>query len=200
MREILPQSNQNIDQYLNELPPSMQNAVEKIRQQKKDSTRPLPSTTLIDHSQILNADKRTTILDKVAMLVDENIFGRCEMCSQFALLLARAIKHAGFNARAVKGNAKYRKQNGDWFTWEHAWVEANSELIDGNVDSMVENPMIPMDISPFPFWGKKSVIPDDREFLSSTKLSLHDPDVEKIWWPDLRNWLTLVLGGKRDHL
>lgn len=128
-----------------------------------------------------------TLLDTIAKLVDENLFGRSEMCIQFALLLSIALCRLGYDAKAYKGKASYLKPDTTWFEWEHSWVIYNDIIIDGNVDSMIENPTIPDGLDPSPYWGKLKDLPNDRKFdLENSKIidSKIDSDLG-IWIPDL---------------
>lgn len=48
---------------------------ERIRAQKRAGIRPVPSSSLLDYSKVLQPAIRANLLDKVASLVDENLFG-----------------------------------------------------------------------------------------------------------------------------
>jgi hypothetical protein len=92
MREISPAENRSADEYLRALPEKQQ-AADRIRRRKAEGSLPCPSATLIDLSTLLSKGHRQKVLDKAAALVDENLFGRSEMCIQFADLLQRALDH-----------------------------------------------------------------------------------------------------------
>lgn len=61
-------------------PPPARIHIDKIRREKFNHTRPRPSQTLIDKSTIMSSDQRKRLLDAVALLVDQDLFGRCGMC------------------------------------------------------------------------------------------------------------------------
>jgi len=191
MREIAPVVNLSVDEYVASLSPLPRQVLAKIRKQKVDNKRPYPSTTLIDQSTLLTADIRADILDQVATLVDENVFGRSEMCKQFADLLKRALVYLKFQARAEIGTVVYYSGDIEIFRWEHAWVRIGREVIDGNVDSLFENPAVPKSVNITPYWGPINSLPKDRKFCWSKAkvLPAGDEDVSKIWWPELQKWL-----------
>ena len=164
--------------------------VTEVRRQRDAGERAKPSAKLIDRSVSLTPEKRIILLDKVASLVDRNWIGRSEMCIQFAALLQRALTHLGLPARAVLGTATYFDNKGKQiFSWSHGWVRIAKEVIDGNVDSISENPALPKTIDSAPYWGPVSETPKDRHLREhhEDKL-LFDPDVEG-WWVELRLWL-----------
>ena len=138
---------------------------------------------------MLTPAKRAALLDKVAELVDQNVAGRAEMCFQFAGLLNRALKHLGFNTFAITGTAKYLSDKGKTLhSWQHGWVRAGREVIDGNTDTIPENPTVPKGVRADPYWGPIQDIPA-RQLVQDGYLSDNDPDVSAIWWPELKDWL-----------
>jgi len=169
----------------------MQEIVHRIRAEKAAGIRPKPSTSLIDRSSMLTPKRRRSILDMVAGLVDENLAGRSEMCTQFADLLSRALNHLNLSARPVVGTAVYYDNNGTKiFEWRYAWVRIGEDAIDGNVDSLFENPMVPPAVNIAPYWGPVKGTPADRKLREDHGAKLdHDTDVEDIWWPELQTWL-----------
>jgi hypothetical protein len=171
----------------------MQTIIARIRQEKADKVRAMPSSELIDQSQTLTSARRREILDKVASLVDENLCGRSEMCLQFADLLYRALLHLNIPARPAPGDAIYFDSSGrELFRWQHAWVRIGDEVVDGNVDSIVENPVVPAAVRVRPYWGAVRTIPSDRRLREQQGARLEpDDDVLNIWWPELRVWLDL---------
>lgn len=186
MREVSPAENLNAEEYYNVLPDETKNIVEKIRREKKDGKRILPSASLIDKSEILNLEKRKIILDEVAKLVDENIFGRSEMCIQFAELLAMALKYLGHDARLVFGKAIYFNKTKEVFRWDHAWVRVGEEVIDANQDSLWENPKVLKGLDSVPYWGKIKEMPKSWRLQENGNVEYKpDSDVANIWWPDL---------------
>jgi len=133
---------------------------------------------------------RDKLLDALAALVDENYAGRAEMCLQFAALLYRALSHLNFPARPVVDTAIYYGAKGEeiW-RWRHAWVRIGNEVIDGNVDCLAENPLVPKAVSFAPYWGPIAKLPADRRLRVDHGAVLPpDVDVHDIWWPELRSW------------
>ena len=189
MREISPDVNMSAEEFLL-LALELKDKVSLIRRQKAAGERHRPSTSLIDQSKMLDATFRAALLDRVASLVDENLFGRSEMCQQFALLLARALQFKGFSAQAVPGEAIYFAGGSKVFSWEHAWVRIGAEVVDGNVDSLFENPVIPQSVKCQPYWGPITAVPSDRKLRQRQSSSVAaDPDVSGVWWPELEAWL-----------
>lgn len=187
---------------MNHMPENFGRIVAEVRRQKKSGERPLPSTTLVDKSKMLTTETRRALLDKVASLVDENLAGRSEMCMQFADLLHRALENLKLPSRSVPGTAIYLDSKGEViFRWTHAWVRAGEEVIDGNVDSLPENPAAPRGVRIPPYWGPILEVPADRRLREGQQT--HPPadgDVVNTWWPDLRAWLdTELRPQKKEH-
>ena len=190
MREISPVENMSADEFLALAPPESQALALRIRAGKRDGARPRPSTTLVDRSARLTPEQRRRLLDAVAALVDENLFGRSEMCLQFADLLHRALEHLGLPARPVIGLAIYYSDGREVFRWPHAWARVGQEVIDGNVDSLFENPKVPPTVGVAPYWGPIAETPADRRLREDHGRELPpDSDVSEVWWPELRAWL-----------
>jgi hypothetical protein len=196
MREISPAIGMSADEYLN-LAPEIKPLVTEIRRQKQAGERLRPSVSLVDRSQILTAESRGELLDKVAALVDENYAGRSEMCLQFANLLDRALTHMRFPSQGIVGTAiYYDTKNDEVFRWNHAWVRLGDEVIDGNVDSLAENPLVPKQVRVNPYWGPVREIPKDRRLRADQGAQLpSDVDVDAIWWPELKAWIDAELLG-----
>jgi hypothetical protein len=189
-REISPALNASVDAYVSSRPPFIQGIISRIRAQKESDSRSLPSSALIDKSTMLTPGKRAALLDKVAELVDENVGGRSDMCLQFAGLLNLALRHLGFNSFAVTGTGTYLSAKGRRIhAWKHAWVRVGRELIDGNTDSIVENPMVPAGVQAAPYWGPVQDTPAQRSLEQDGFQVDDDPDVTGVWWPDLKDWL-----------
>jgi hypothetical protein len=146
---------------------------------------------------MLTAESRMKLLDRIAALVDENYAGRSEMCLQFADLLHRALTYMQFPSRGVVGSAIYYDDTGEEiFRWSHAWVRVGEEVIDGNVDSLVENPLVPKQVSVCPYWGPITEVPRERRLRENRGASVPpDVDVNGIWWPELRTWIDAELLG-----
>jgi hypothetical protein len=190
MREISPAIGVSVDDWVKRLPAEARLIVEEIRSQKQAGTRQGPAATLIDRSAIMTKPMRDKLLDAVAALVDENYAGRAEMCLQFAALLQRALSHLNFPSRAAAGTAIYYGAKGEeiW-RWQHAWVRIGNEVIDGNVDCLAENPLVPKAVSVAPYWGPIAEVPADRRLRDEQRTPPPDVDVDDIWWPELRDWL-----------
>jgi hypothetical protein len=194
MREISPAVGMSVDEYL-QLFPAIKPLVLAIRRQKEFGGRLRPSTSLIDHSQLLTKEFREKLLDKVAALVDENYAGRSEMCQQFADLLHRALTHLQFPSRGVIGTAiYYDAQGNEIYRWQHAWVRVGPEATDGNVDCLSENPAVPEQVRVSPYGGPVTQIPRDRRLREHHgELLPVDADVDEIWWPELKTWIDETL-------
>jgi hypothetical protein len=187
-REISPAEGMSADKFLDLMGEPMRGVVSRIRAEKDDGTRPLPSKTLVDTSAMLTPGKRAALLDKVAEMVDQNLCGRSEMCLQFAGLLNLALLHLSFNSFAVTGTATYLNAKGKRvFQWEHAWVRTGKEIVDGNTDSVTENIMVPKTVNAVPYWGPYADVPG-RVFKQTGNVE-PDSDVRKVWWPELKDWL-----------
>lgn len=192
-REISPALNLDADSYYNTLPQSVKRMVDEIRASKAAGQRRRPSARLVLKAPVPEPDWRPALLDKVAELVDENLTGRSDMCKQFAALLRRGLHVCGIQSRAMEGDAQYRREDGTWMTWSHAWVETSGGIIiDGNIDSLHENPVVGRGLDPAPYWGPRSDLPDDRRIPAGKRLNStdeNDPDVTSIWLPDLQSWI-----------
>jgi hypothetical protein len=199
MREISFAINASAEECVELLPPDYRAIVEEIRRQKLDGTRRLPSSTLIDQSAILTKTMRVKLVDAVASLVDENVTGRADMCLQFASLIHKALSSLNFPSRSVVGKATYYGRDGKQiFAWDHAWVRIGDEVIDGNVDSLDENPTVPKAVRVAPYWGPITRTPSDRKLHEYHGMALvPDHDVETIWWPDLQQWIDRHLLGRQ---
>jgi hypothetical protein len=191
LREICPAMGMSVEEFLKGVPPSILAIVDGIRKAKRAGTRAVPSSTLIDRSVLLGPHVRSLLLDRVAHLVDENVFGRSEMCMQFAELLALGLNHLGLPAKAVLGESIYRDAEGrEAFRWEHAWVRIGDEVVDGNVDCLLENHLVPDEIRVRPYWGPIRETPTDRKLRQDAAREMDpDPDVKAIWWPELKAWI-----------
>jgi len=196
MREISPAVGMSVDEYLN-LMPEIRPLIAEIRRQKEAGERLRPSAALVDRSRMLTPESRMKLLDRIAALVDENYAGRSEMCQQFADLLHRALTHMQFPSRGVMGIAIYYDAKGkEVFRWNHAWVRVGEEAIDGNVDSLVENPVVPNQVRVAPYWGPITEVPEGRRLRENHGAALpSDVDVDGTWWPELKAWIDVELLG-----
>ena len=87
---------------------------------------------------------------------------------QIADLLARALTRLKLPARPVLGTAIYYDSAGsEIFRWDHTWVRIGEEVIDGNVDSLPDNPMVPPTVRVDPYWGPLQKIPAGRRLVKS---------------------------------
>jgi len=188
MREISPAEGISADEYVALLPAAIRQLVNEIRRRKQAGESLRPSGSLIDHSVLLTKEHRNSLLDAISALVDENYIGRAEMCLQFADLLNRALLHLHFPSRPVVGTAIYYDSAGkEIFRWTHAWVRIGDEVIDGNVDSLAENPVVPKSVCIKPYWGPIAQTPSDRRLTEKHGEGLpSDVDVDQIWWPELK--------------
>jgi hypothetical protein len=190
MREISPAENVSTDDFFNILDAEVKGIVAKIRDEKKANSRPVPSPKLIDKSNVLSADKRQKLIDKVGLLVDENLCGRSEMCIQFAILLTKSLEYLNISASTVMGTAMYFNNGKEIFRWSHAWVRTDAEVIDANVDILFENPKVPKTVAVLPYWGPVASIPSDRRLREDRNIAVpKDNDIESIWWPDLKSYI-----------
>jgi hypothetical protein len=192
MREVSPVIGVSVDDYLKQVPAQFRTIIEEIRRQKSAGQRQSPSARLIDRSDLMTKPARNKLLDAVAALVDENYAGRAEMCLQYAALLDRALLQLKFPSRPVVGTAVYFDARGEEiFRWRHAWVRVGDEVIDGNVDSLAENPLVPKTVSVVPYWGPITEMPSDRRLREDRNDALpSDVDVDNIWWPELQQWVS----------
>jgi hypothetical protein len=150
----------------------------RIQDEKQKGTRALPSSTLISIGNVPTQAERTFLVDTCACLVDQNPAGRSEMCIYFAVLIRHGLNLLGYPATVELGKARY-SMAGQSFEWDHAWVRTQSgDIVDGNIDSMTENPMIPEGIEPKPYWGPPDVLPSDREFYKMRDLPPERDDIE----------------------
>jgi len=68
-------------------------------------------------------------------------------------------------------------------------------VVDGNVDILAENPVVPEVVCVAPYWGPIIATPTDRKLRENQGRSLPDDiDVEQYWWPDLRAFLDAGVG------
>jgi hypothetical protein len=188
-REISPALNASADQYLAMRPPEVRGLIATIRAEKEEGKRSVPSTSLIDKSVLLTPTKRAALLDRIADLVDENLSGRSDMCLQFATLVHLALTHLNIPNDALEGTAIYFSDSGEEiFRWRHAWVRVGIEVIDGNSDSIGENPKVLPGLNAPPYWGPIKGI-TGRRWREGGGVPPHDDDVQNIWWPELKAWL-----------
>lgn len=194
--EISPHEGISAEKFVRSLSPSAQRILDGIRRAKATGRRPRPSASpKVAGDALLLPHRRGELLDKVAELVDQNVFGRSEMCLQFAALLELALRELGHDARAVEAaGARYRCLDETWMVWpRHAWVEVGDVVIDANVDSLAENPVAtgarPIDVAPF--WGPRTALPADRQLPAGRPLDRYEAQHGDVlaWWEQLRAWM-----------
>ncbi|MGG4495642.1 hypothetical protein [Brevibacillus reuszeri] len=167
-----------------------------ILKQKKDGTRPFPSDRLITNGNLLDEYTRNVLVDLCAAAVDNNWCGRSDMCIYYSCLMRYALRLLGYKAKVHIGEAIYISNTNpeSKFTWEHSWVTCEGTLIDGNVDTMFENPFVPIDIDPNTYWGDIEKTPVDR-LLKSNRLLSVDQEVDELddtyieWKRRIKNFL-----------
>lgn len=143
----------------------------KMERERRSGTRPRPSGSMISIGDSPPPVDRRFLVDTCAELVDQTFGGRSEMCIYFAVLLRHGLRLLGYDAEVEVGKGQYRSVGSKDFTWDHAWVRmGNGEVIDGNVDSLVENPMVPVGVEPKPYWGPADELPDDRKLFKNRVL------------------------------
>ncbi|AUO05299.1 hypothetical protein C0638_01285 [Paenibacillus sp. lzh-N1] len=166
---------------------------EDIQIQKKEKNRPFPSDRLITNGDLLEVESRMKIVDIAGSLVDQAFCGRSDMCIYFACLVRYALRLMGHKSDVYIGDGTYTN-NETIFTWEHSWVVCGEYIIDGNVDSMVENPVVPYGLSPNPYWGRILEMPLDRSLTSERILTVADEldeldDIYIEWKKELKKFL-----------
>lgn len=142
----------------------------KIIEEKQGGKRAKPSQHLEINSADLSDNEIKLILDMVGYTSDQVFpLGRSTACIYSAILLRNVLRELyGKDSEAIVGKAYYYDSEGNQkFEWEHGWVEYDTQLVDGNVDSMSENPKVPDDIRPVNYWGLKSSTPKGRKFEKS---------------------------------
>ncbi len=160
-----------------------------IMEGKKTGNRPKPSSKVVLGESKFSDKLRSTLIDVVGNIVDQNWCGRSEMCVLFAILLSDTLNALGANAKAIIGKGTYYGSDKTEFTWDHAWVLVDDEIVDGNVDSTVENPAVPDDIEPNNYWGKIYDLPEDR-VLNEDKAIDEDWVKQNTTYKILEEWRT----------
>jgi hypothetical protein len=164
--------------------------LEKIISERRDGTRRLPSNYLTINNEIYSRFTTKTkkeLLDFTASIVDHHSTGRSERGVDFARLLAFILGKLGFKVEVILGLATYSDANKS-FVWKesesgysHAWLLfEGDELIDGNADSMSENPYFSLNLNPQAFWGSKDELPADRIFDERTREQFDNLDLDSI--------------------
>jgi hypothetical protein len=172
----------------------------KINAQKLSNSRPKPSTKLISTGEIPCERTRRFLVDLCAELVDENWTGRSDMCLYFAVLLRDALCLLGFQADVHLGKATYfsLSDNSKTYTWDHAWVVYDNYIVDGNIDSIVENPFCTDGIEPSPYWGLIDVSPDDRKFITERILKPQN-DIVELDEKEINEWKRKLVKALKEN-
>lgn len=161
--------------------------IDRIQSEKQKGRRPLPSSTLVSIGDIPTQIERVFLVDTCARLVDQNWAGRSEMCVVFAVLIRHGLCLLNYRAAVEVGKARY-SMAGQSFEWDHAWVQTEfGDIVDGNVDSLVENPFVPEGIEPKPYWGPLDSLPLDREFDKVRDLPPERDEIE-LDANEIRKW------------
>ncbi|HSI85830.1 MAG: hypothetical protein ACAI35_07075 [Candidatus Methylacidiphilales bacterium] len=201
MREVSPDVRYSVEQVLEHHASQNDKAlVEDIRQQKLAGTRPLPSASLIDQSLQLDAATRAALIDKIAQLADESMYGRSEMGIEINTLLVHALDKLGVKSRLAVGNAMYFAEGIEIFRWPYIWVRAGKEILDVNIDVSREHPDFPKYLELKPYWGPAQFVPRDRKLHEDKMVHYMADDLEKhtvMWWKDLDAWMKENIVGKR---
>lgn len=156
----------------------LQDVLARIRAEKEAGSRSLPSKSLVSIGETPPDGVRKFLVDECARLVDQNWCGRSEMCVYFAVLLRHGLRLFGCAADVEVGKGQYLGA-AQPFIWDHAWVRTSTgDLIDGNVDSLIENPVVPEGVNPVPYWGPAESLPQDRKLLPDHVLQPERDDIE----------------------
>lgn len=105
-----------------------------------------------------------------------------------------------FPSRAVMGTAIYYDAKGTEVRWSYAWVRVGEEVIAGNVDSLVENPVIPKQLRVSSYWEPITDFPEGRRLRENYGVSVPpDVGVDGIWRPEPKTWIDAeLLGSERS--
>ena len=137
--------------------------LDKIRAERQDGTRAAPSGQMLSIGDNPPQSVREFLVDACARIADQNWCGRSEMCIYFAVLLRHGLNRMGYAADVEVGKGEYFYGQPNPFVWDHAWVKtASADIVDANIDSVVENPMVPIGVKPQPYWGPDAQVPHDR--------------------------------------
>lgn len=157
----------------------------KIRTEKSKGIRLLPSSRIIIKSGCIPIEEIKWLVDYTASLVDENAFGRSDMCLQFAWLVSEYLNFKyHLDAKPIQGIVRYSSQ-GNVFEWSHAWVKFGDIIIDSNIDSAKENPKVPGWIDPRPYWGVSNEFPaKNGKMIKPINLIDFSNDQDSINWKE----------------
>lgn len=151
----------------------------RIREEKLTGSRILPSASVLSVGDTPPESTRLFLIDACAKIVDQNWAGRSEMCIYFAVLLRHGLRYLGYEAEVEVGKGEYFYGQPSPFKWDHAWVRTEQgDLVDGNIDSVVENPMVPTGVDPRPYWGPDSELPADRRLKKNRVLAPERDNIE----------------------
>ena len=177
----------------------MSSTLVKISKELDEGIRLFPSKNNIIVSNSLMKNNCLTILNTIASVVDTYklggiSLGRSDQCLQFAFLLRDVLTYLSQESKVVYGLATYKTNLGE-FTWEHSWIVTKKDLIDGNVDSMIENPAVPPSFKLYPpvFWGEFGYEFQDRTYTPSAYVG--DSFIERD--PDYSSWKEEIFKNKK---
>ena len=131
-----------------------------IKEQKAKNERPLPSTKLFSLGEIPPRAVRNLVLDVAAQFTDRYSEGRGRQGPLFAAFARAVLETQGVASEVVIGWARYLVPEQTPFEWDYAWLETELEVIDGNSDTLNENPMVPETLIRTPYWGPRERVHD----------------------------------------
>jgi|GEM_PF-1563998 len=129
-----------------------------IAEQKAKNERPRPSAKLFSLGETPARAVRNVVLDVAAEFTDRharNSGGRGTQGPLFAAFARAVLETQGVTSEVVIGWARYLTPEQKPFEWDYAWLETETDLIDGNADTLGENPMVPENLIRSPYWGPR---------------------------------------------
>lgn len=163
--------------------------LEGVQKQIALNTRPKPSNNLVSTDPYTSISVQRLAVDVAAFRADRvGLVGRSDQCVAFAVFLRAILQQIGIEADVHIGRAFYKRSGSEpEFDLFHAWVSYGNIIIDANTDSFYENPTIPSDIRPLPYWGKRSLLRDRRYITDRLLLKDREPievheDIESEKW------------------
>jgi len=129
-----------------------------IKEQQAKNERPRPSDKLFSLGEIPARAVRNVVLDVAAEFTDRyapKSAGRGQQGPLFAAFARAVLETQGIASEIVIGWARYLTPEQKPFEWDYAWLETEFEVIDGNADTLNENPMVPENLIRSPYWGPR---------------------------------------------
>ncbi len=129
-----------------------------IKEERVKNERPRPSAKLFSLGETPARAVRNVVLDVAAEFTDRyarSSEGRGKQGPLFAAFARAVLETQGIVAEIVIGWARYLTPEQKPFEWDYAWLETEFEVIDGNADAMIENPMVPENLIRSPYWGPR---------------------------------------------